>query len=256
MKPQVICLPGGVAPAAQRYGPLRAAVGDDADLYMKDLEVYREAKPSSGYSVEVELEAIDTFAAEHNLERFHLLGYSGGGFLSLAYAGTRRERIRSLALFEPASIPGPLTHEESAGFDALVQRLKGLEGPAFMAAFVREQLKPGVEPPPPPASTSPEMAKRPAGIAALIQAFNDYRFDRSQLETSSFPVFLGYGDLTSDAESVRAAVLAHLFADIHVRRFAGVHHFVAPEQIYTLEHVRLLLNLWRRGEASATQLPL
>src|SRR5205807_5402265 len=71
MNPQVICLPGGVAPAAQRYGPLRAAVGDDADLYMKDLEVYREAKPSSGYSVEVELEAIDTFAAEHNLERFH-----------------------------------------------------------------------------------------------------------------------------------------------------------------------------------------
>src|SRR5207248_11486391 len=121
----------------------------------------------------------------------------------------------------PATIPRPLPHAERGGFAVLVQRLTGLEGAAFMAAFGREQLKPGVEPPPPAASTSPEMAKRPAGLAALLQAFNDYRFDRSQLQTSSFPVFLGYGDLTSDAESVRAAVLAHLFADIHVRRFAG-----------------------------------
>src|SRR5207244_11358752 len=134
--------------------------------------------------------------------------------------------------------------------------VRGPRGAAFRAHVVPAHPRRAREPPPPPPSPSPEMAKRPAGIAALIQAFNDYRFDRSQLETSSFPVFLGYGDLTSDAESVRAAVLAHLFADIHVRRFAGVHHFVAPEQIYTLEHVRLLLNLWRRGEASATQLPL
>src|SRR5438876_5859870 len=256
MNPQVICLPGGVAPAAQRYGPLRVAVGDDADLYMKDLEVYREAKPSSGYSVEVELEAIDTFAAEHNLERFHLLGYSGGGFLSLAYAGTRRERIRSLALFEPASIPGPLTHEESAGFDALVQRLKGLEGPAFMAAFVREQLKPGVEPPPAPKSTSPEMQKRPAGIAAMMRAFRTYQFERSMLEACQFPVFLAYGDLTHESESTRAGVLARLFQDIHVRRFPGIHHFVPPDQIYTATHVRSLLDHWRRAEELAPQLPL
>jgi hypothetical protein len=27
MRPRVICLPGGVAPAAQRYAPLIAAVG-------------------------------------------------------------------------------------------------------------------------------------------------------------------------------------------------------------------------------------
>jgi pimeloyl-ACP methyl ester carboxylesterase len=251
MKAQVICLPGGVAPAAQRYGALRASTGADADLYLKDLEVYRDSKPPADYSVELELEAIDLFASDHNLERFHLLGYSGGGFLSLAYAGTRPERIRSLALFEPARIPGALTPEESLGFDSLVRKLKGLDGPAYMSAFVREQLKPGVEPPPPPASMSTEMQNRPAGIAALIQAFNVYRFDRSQLEASSFPVFLGYGDLTSDAEAVRAAVLARLFADIRIRRFAGVHHFVPPEQIYTAGHIRLLLDLWQHAESSA-----
>src|SRR5690349_11777258 len=230
MKPQVLCLPGGVAPAVQRYAPLLAAIGDRADLHLKDLEVYREAKPPTGYSVEMELAAIDSFADEHGLTRFHLLGYSGGGFLSLAYAGTRPSRIQSLAVFEPARIPGPKTPEESAADDALGARLKGLEGPAFMSAFVRGQLKPGVEPPPPPTSTSPEMQKRPAGIAALMQAFTVFDFDRSRLEAAPFPAFLGYGDLTHEVESIRAGVLARLFADIQVRRFAGVHHFVPPEQ--------------------------
>jgi pimeloyl-ACP methyl ester carboxylesterase len=258
MRPRVVCLPGGVAPAAQRYSPLRAGVGDDAELYLKDLEVYRDPRPPAGYSVDLELNAIDSYADSNSLERFHLLGYSGGGFLSLAYAGTRPQRTQSLSLFEPARIPGPSTPEESVGVDALAKKLSGLEGPAFMSAFVREQLKPGVEPPPPPAptSTSPEMQKRPAGIAAMMHAFSAYQFDRSNLEACPFPVFLGYGDLTYEAESVRAGVLARLFADIHIKRFAGVHHFVAPEQIYTPDHARLLLDHWRRAETSAPQLAL
>jgi len=252
MKPQVICLPGGVAPAPQRYAPLLAVLGDRADLHMKDLEVYGEPKPPAGYAVEMELAAIDSFADEHGLERFHLLGYSGGGFISLAYAGTRTRHIQSLALFEPARIPGPMTRDESAAFEALGARLAGLEGAAFMSAFVRAQLKPGVEPPPPPTSTSPEMQKRPAGVATLMHAFTVFQFDRTQLEASPFPVFLGYGDLTHEVESIKAGVLARLFADIQVRRFAGVHHFVPPEQIYTPDHVTSLLDLWRRAEASAT----
>ncbi len=172
MKPQVICVPGGVAPAAQRYRPLIEAVGDAADLHLKDLEVYRGAKPSADYSIEVELEAIDRLADSKNLQRFHLLGYSGGGFISLAYAGTRPERLESLALFEPASIPGRLSEAEQRETSAFYARLSGLEGPEFMSAFVREQLKPGVAPPAPPSGPpSPEMQKRPTGIAALMKAF-------------------------------------------------------------------------------------
>jgi len=252
----VICLPGGVAPAAQRYAPLLTAVGDGAELHLKDLEVYRNEAPPADYSVQLELDAIDRFADANSLDRFHLLGYSGGGFMSLAYAGTRPRRIISLALFEPASIPGLLTQEESAGFGALAEKLRGLDGPDFMAAFVREQLKPGVEPPPAPKSTSPEMQKRPAGIAAMMRAFRTYQFERSMLEACQFPVFLAYGDLTHESESTRAGVLARLFQDIHVRRFPGIHHFVPPDQIYTATHVRSLLDHWRRAEELAPQLPL
>lgn len=256
MKPQVICLPGSVAPAVQRYRPLIDAIGDSAELHLKDLEVYRESAPPSDYSIDEELDAIDRLAGSMNLDRFHLIGYSGGGFISLAYGGTRPERIISLALFEPARIPGPLTGDEAAAFAALEAKLRGLQGAEFMAAFVREQVKPGVQLPPPPASVSPEMQKRPAGIAALIRAFEDYAFDRRLLVEAQFPAFLAYGDQTHEVESIKAGVLARLFRDVRVRRFSGIHHFVPPEMIYTAEYSRALLDHWRQAAGSGAELAL
>jgi pimeloyl-ACP methyl ester carboxylesterase len=252
MKPQVICVPGSVAPAAQRYRPLIEAIGDGAELHLKDLEVYREATPPADYSIEEELDAIDRVAEANRLERFHLVGYSGGGFISLAYAGTRPDRLLSLGLFEPARIPGPLTQEESAFFSMLKTELQGLEGDAFMSAFVRVQVQPGVVVPPPTGPSTPEMRKRPAGIAALIRAFDAFGFDRKLLSAATFPVLYAYGDLSHDEQALKAGILARLFADVHVLRWAGIHHFVPPEMIYTPEHARALLDLWRNAETSAS----
>lgn len=245
MKPKVVCIPGSVAPAAQRYGPLLRVAGDAADFHIKDLEVYNEATPPAGYSIEQELEAIDRFADSNGMNRFHLVGYSGGGFISLAYAGTRPERLISLSLFEAARVPGKLTAPERAFFSGLEEKLAGLKGPDFMATFVREQVKPGVQAAPPSGPPSPEMQKRPAGIAALLAAFEAYQFDRELLRAAQFPVCYAYGDLSHPEQAMKAGILAEHFADIHVLRFDGVHHFVPPEQIYTPEHVRALVSLWQ-----------
>jgi pimeloyl-ACP methyl ester carboxylesterase len=255
MKPQVICVPGSVAPAAVRYKPLVDNVGDAADLYLKDLEVYCEAAPPASYSIQEELEAIDRLADSKRLDRFHLVGYSGGGFISLAYAGTRPQRLVSLTLFEPAQIPGELTDKEREFFAELERKLDGLHGDAFMSTFLREQVKPGaVLPPPPSGPPSPEMQKRPAGIAALIKAFHAYAFDRQLLAAAGFPVFYGYGDLSHPEQGLKAGILAELFADIRVRRYHGVHHFVPADKIYTPEHAAALLEHWQRAESAAPQL--
>lgn len=244
MKPQVICLPGSVAPAANRYAPLNKAVEGGADLHLKDLELYRGDEPPTDYSIEMELAAVDNLAASLHLDRFHLVGYSGGGMMALAYAGTRPDRLLSLALFEPARIPGVLTPAERDFFDSLNSRLVGLKGPDFMSAFIHEQVKPGahLSPPAPP---NPDMRKRPAGISALLRVFESYSFDRDLLRRGGFPVFYAYGSLSHDEQALKAGVLAQLFPDIHVRRFDGVHHFAPPEEIYTPEHTQALIALWR-----------
>lgn len=252
-KIHVVCVPGSIAPAAQRYGPLKAAVGDGIELHWKDLEVYRDAAPPSDYSVDLELLGIDRVAASLGLERFHLVGYSGGGFISLAYAGTRPGRLLSLGLFEPAAIPGTMSQIEQETFDALGARLRGLEGGDFMKVFLGAQVKDGVVLPAPPASALEGMKQRAVGINAMMRSFENYRFDRDQLRGATFPVYFGYGDLTSSLEEVKAAILAGLFSDVRVQRFSGIHHFVPPEQIYTPAHVAGLQDLWQRGELKARQ---
>ena len=255
MKPQVVCVPGSVAPAAQRYRPLLEKVGEAADLHLKELELYRDPTPPAGYAIQEELDAVDRFADSRGLERFHLVAYSAGGFISLAYAGTRPERLISLALFEPARIPGKLTEAEHEFFSGLGRKLAGLHGDDFVATFVREQVKRGASVPPPPTGPiSPEMQKRPAGIAALLEAFDAYSFDRERLRAAPVPVLYAYGDLSHEEQALKAGILAQLFSDMHVRRYAGVHHFVPPEMIYTTEHANLLMDHWRRAELSARQL--
>ncbi|MDQ6898470.1 MAG: alpha/beta hydrolase [Candidatus Dormibacteraeota bacterium] len=244
MKPSVIALPGGVNPAALRYAPLLSALGGEVDLHLKDLEVYAGEEPPADYSIETEVEAMARFADSLGLERFHLLGYSGGGFVSLAFAGTHPERLLSLALFEPASVPGRLSPEEADLYRRLGDELAGLSGPDFMRTFMQLQLRPEVKLAPPAGAPPPWMRSRPAGLAAMMAAFGRYPFDREQLRRCDFPVLLAYGDLTGEHEAIRAGVLARLLPDLHVRRFAGVHHFVPPEAIYTEHHLRLLRDLW------------
>jgi len=244
MSVPVIALPGGVMPAAVRYAPLKAAVDGQADFHFKDLEVYAGDAPPPGYSITSEVDALARFADSLGLERFHLVGYSGGGFVSLAFAGTYPKRLLSMALFEPARVPGTPTAEEAAMDSGFRRVMSGLQGADFMHAFMALQLRDDVEPPPPPIQQPSWMGSRPAGLAAMMQAFTDYPFDRNRLRACEFPVFLGYGDLTSEFEEIKASVLGRLLPDIRIRRFKGIHHFVPPERIYTAEHVDIIRELW------------
>src|SRR5438128_6662275 len=79
----VMALPGGVMPASMRYAPLSSALSSDVQLHLKDLEVYAAAEPPAGYSIDLEVRAVAALADSLGLEQFHLLGYSGGGFVSL-----------------------------------------------------------------------------------------------------------------------------------------------------------------------------
>ena len=64
-------------------------------------------------------------------------------------------------------------------------------------------------------------------------------------------MFYGYGDLSHQEQELKAGILAQILPDIRVHRYAGVHHFVPPEQIYTAAHVSELLAMWREAQTSA-----
>src|SRR5882724_2156686 len=97
MGPRVILLPGGVMPAGLAYGPLLDALGDDVEAITKDLEVYAGPEPPPGYTLDHEIDGVLRTARDAGFESFHLVGYSGGGASSVAFAARHPERLSSLA---------------------------------------------------------------------------------------------------------------------------------------------------------------
>ena len=104
----VVFLPGGVTPVALSYAPLLEELGGEISPLLKDLEVYAEDEPPADYSIQLEVDALERAVDAAGLDTFHLVGFSGGGAVSLDFAAQHPERLRSLAIYEPARQPGPL----------------------------------------------------------------------------------------------------------------------------------------------------
>ncbi|HSK15852.1 MAG TPA: alpha/beta hydrolase [Gaiellaceae bacterium] len=251
--PQAILLPGSVLPAGLAYGALVEALGDEADARPKELEVYANDVPPAGYSLELEIEGVLREAEAAGLERFHLVGYSGGGAAALALAARRPNRLLSLALLEPAWIGwsgmGPEEHAVWETFDALVSA----DPDELMPAFVRFQLRPGVEPPPPPEGPPPPwMASRPAGIRAFANVFRTGDIDHEALRQFRRPVYYALGGRSNPVLYERAAMrLERLFLDFTLEIFRERHHFDPPHRIEPERLAASLLEHWHRAEESS-----
>ena len=185
----VVLLPGIVLPAEPAYSALIEVLGDRVDAVAKDLELYVTDEPPMGYGLALEIDGVLRAADAHGFGRFHIVGYSAGGAASLAFAADHSDRLLSLALLEPAWAGNDRTPQE----EAVMQGFRALEllpPDQSMVGFQRLQLARGVDPPPPPEGSPPAwMAKRPAGIRAILDAFDDADLDAQALRAYQGPVY-------------------------------------------------------------------
>ena len=248
---RAILLPGSVMPASIAYADLLAAFDPGVDVRAKELEVYSgETVPPPGYSLNTEIDGVDRFADASGFERFHLVGYSGGGASALAYAITKPERLLSLTLTEPAwaGVAGR-SPEEAAAFDAAIAAIS-LPPAEMLPAFVRAQLAEGVEPPPMPSGPPPPwMEVRPAGIRAFPPAFDAFPLSEESLRAFTKPVLFVLGGRSNPNYFARMAErLGRFFPDFRVEVFDERHHFDPPHRAEPQRYARLLEDHWRRAE--------
>lgn len=247
---QVLMLPGNVLPAGLAYGTLLKALGSDVDAVAKDLEVCVGSEPPSDYSLDTEVAGVLREADTQGWERFHLLGYSGGGAAALALTARCPERLWSLALLEPAWAgnwgSGPAHVARCAEYD----RLDTLPPEQFMSAFMRLGVKPQVSLPPTPPSETPEWtAKRTAGIKAFLRTFKTYDLDRDGLSHFREPVYFALGGLSDpDGYGEAATRLASVFPDFQLEIFAERHHFDPPHRTEPERLARSLHATWARAQ--------
>jgi len=230
---RVAMLPGSVLPAEPAYGALLAALGPGVDAFAKDLEVYSSDAPPPDYSLDIEIDGVIREADARGWGKFHLVGYSGGGAASLAFAAKHPQRLLTLALLEPAWAGTwdwtPAHTALWAEYDAIMD----LPPERFMRAFMGLGIRPGVPLPAPPAGDPPPwMAKRPAGIAAFMRTFKTYNLDRAALSTFQQPVYFALGGLSNPVEYGEIATrLAAVFPNFHLEVFESRHHFDPPHRI-------------------------
>lgn len=244
--PNVILLPGIIAPAAMRYAPLLEQL-DGVDVVAKDLEVYAGSEPPGDYGIETEIAGIEATADREGFARFHLYGQSAGGACALAYAAAHPERVLSLGLDEPAT---DFSDEDRT--DPIYDEIAGAENlpeAQALGVFLRLQLAPGVEPPRPPAGDPPSwMANRPAGMNAFVDAIARYRVDQSRYEAYDRPVLYTHGSLSNPRWEVMRDRLAGQFPDFSSELFQGLHHLNTSHQAEPERTAALLRAHWARAE--------
>jgi pimeloyl-ACP methyl ester carboxylesterase len=243
-------------PADLAYAALLEALPDDAEVRIKDLELYRGDQPPDGYGIELEIEGILREAEEAGFERFHLVGYSGGGAVSTAFTARHPDRPLSLSLLEPAWMGNRDLLPEEQRIRSEYEEIRALPPEEMMSAFVRGQLAPGVEPPPPPPGPPPPwMSKRPPGLRALMAAFDDFDLDPERLRAYAGPVMYVLGGKSNpDYYAKMAERVEPLFADFRVEVFEERHHFDPPHRMEPDRLAELLVAHWDRagGDANRT----
>jgi pimeloyl-ACP methyl ester carboxylesterase len=238
----VIFLPGILTPGRIRFAPLVAALGS-AECEVKELEVYAGSAVPDDYSLQMEVDGLDRFASARGLERFHLYGYSIGGSIALAYTAEHGSRVASLALDEPAT---DFTDDDRKAMAAEgTDKLADLPPRERMKLFMQTMTRPGVElGPPPPQPTSPEMALRPAGLAAVSRPVRDEVIDEPKLRAYTGPVYFSYGGLSNPRWEAMAARTQTRFSSCVVERYDDRHHMDASHQAEAERVARALRTLW------------
>lgn len=241
-RPTCIFLPGIIAPAVVRYAALIRELGATAQAHTKELEVYTLTPPPTDYAIADEVEGLLTQGRRLGLDQFHLYGHSGGGAVALAFTAAHPESVLSLALDEPAFDFSEEMRADLAEHRQL-QQLMLEDPPQAVAQFMRLELQPGVEFRP-PTGGPPLLPNRPGGIAAILHAFEQHRFDLDTLRAFDRPVLYTRGSLSAERYERSAKRLAEIFPNLREVVFDGIHHLNTSHQAEPARVAELLIELW------------
>jgi len=246
---QALLLPGGVMPAEFAYPDLVAALGPDVDARYKELELYAGDEPPAGWGLDTEVEGIGRLADEAGFDRFHLVGYSGGGACALAFCAAHPGRLLSLTLNEPAWGGNEGWSDAERDYRRRLDEMMALPPEEMMASFMGSGQPQSVEPSPvdrePP---PPWFAKRPAGLRAFHSAFKVYHLDLERLRAFDHPVLYVTGGKSDPIENEPIVQrLGKVFPDFTREIYEERHHFDPPHRAEPERFAASLMRLWERS---------
>ena len=240
----VICI-GAVAPATWTYARLQRQVNDHTSLILRDLEGYGQPL-AIDYRLHSEVEAIKRAANAAGFDCFHLVGYSAGGGVALAYAVAFPERVRSLTLIEPAWIGNHIWDPEEAAYLTMVDRAMQLPVSERGRALLAAMSPPGTDP-----STIPTpdwLMERAARFASIWQGFREATLDMQSLQSFPSPVYLPVGGKSHPRFLLAARWLTSMVPRCQVDVYQDQNHLEVPPIRETERFIRAVHPLWTASD--------
>jgi len=229
----LVCV-NGVVPPELTFARLARDV-TERPVRLHDLVGYREELPP-GYGVDTELHALGDAVDG----RAHLLGYSAGASVTLAFAAAYPDRVASLTLVEPPWIGYPDGTAFQAGMDTVM-----LDTPADRRWETFHELltRPGADVPPPPPNPPPWAPGRVARGEDVWRALRTHAIPIEQLRPIKAPVYLPVAADSHPWFTDAAYRLAGGFSAATVEMYPGNH--VRPRHVSAAERfVAALRTLW------------
>jgi hypothetical protein len=87
----------------------------------------------------------------------------------------------------------------------------------------------------------------------MHRAFKDYHLDQERLRHFLQPVYVAYGNLSNPIEERKANALSHLFPNVCVEVYNGLHHLNPPHYAEAERFAEVLRHLWTQGELNYTK---
>ena len=221
---KVICV-GAVAPAAWTYTRLQRLLEQEAHFISKDLEGYTQPL-AADYGLRNEVDAITCVADTADFQRFHLVGFSAGGSVALAFAVAYPERVNSLTLIEPAWIGNDAWDELEVAYLATVDKAMQLPVSQRGHALLMAMSPPGIDP-----STIPSpdwLLERSEHFEPIWRSFREATLDITALQSFPAPVYLPVGDKSHPRFTLAARWLSSIFPHCQVDIYHGQTHLDAP----------------------------
>jgi pimeloyl-ACP methyl ester carboxylesterase len=229
----LVCV-NGVVPPELTFARLAGDV-TERPVRLHDLVGYRETLPA-GYGIDAELSALGAVVDGGA----HLLGYSAGASVTLAFAAAHPDRIASLTLIEPPWIGAWDGTEFQAGMDTVM-----LDTPPDRRweTFHHLLTRPGADVPPPPPNPPAWAAGRVARGEQVWRALRVHPIPAERLRSITAPVYLPVAADSHPWFTDAARSLAERFVSANVEIYPGNH--VRPPHVAEAERfVAALRSLW------------
>jgi len=248
---RVVCLNGNM-PVADTFAALAKELSAEVTLILKDREAYTRS-PGEGLTLSDEVAGVCRAVDEADVTSFHLVGYSAGAVVALAFSVSYPKWVKSLALIEPPwSGNDTLSAEAKASHGALDRVLSEVPLKERMAQFRQAIMLPGESPAPLPPGPIPAWASMRAAQGAMLwQAIRTATLEKERLRTFTAPVYVAVGTRSHPGFRATAEELVALFPHAFLEVYEGADHFEIHTQ-YVARLATSLRALWAQEQIHKT----